>query len=109
MFFPGETIAHTFVVPFIPAEIDHVIVSYKQNGGIVLEKIVNSGFQPDRGYSKFSLVLTQAEGLMFEDNMPFTIQLNVFMKENNCRMTSRELNGETGIQYYREIMKARGG
>jgi len=108
MFFPGETIAHTFVIPFVPAEIDHVIISYKQNGGIVLEKIIDSGFTPERGQTKITLVLTQAEGLMFEDDMAFTIQLNVFMTENNCRMTSRELNGESGVQYYREIMKPRG-
>ena len=107
MFFPGETIAHTFVIPFIPTEIDHVIVSYKQNGGIVLEKIIESGFKLERGMTKFTLILTQAEGLMFEDDMAFTIQLNVRLTENDCRMTSRELNGESGIQYYREIMQTR--
>ena len=108
MFFPGETIAHTFVIPFVPNEIDHVIVSYKQNGGIVLEKTITSGFKMERGKTSFTLVLTQAEGLMFEDDMTFTIQLNVRLTENDCRMTSRELNGESGTQYYREIMQTLG-
>ena len=47
MFFPGETITHSFVIPFAANEIDHVILSYKQNGAIILEKTITSGFEAD--------------------------------------------------------------
>lgn len=105
MFFPGETVSHGFVIPFSSSDIHHVVISYKQHDQIILEKTVSSGFiNKGTGKSLFSVKLTQADGLLFFDHEPFTIQCNVFTK-GGSRHTSREIKGFTGTQYLREVMK----
>lgn len=105
MIFPGETIVYKFVVPFATNNIERIVVSYKQNGDIVFEKAITSGFQEeDENKTSVSFALTQEEGLLFSDNMPFTIQCNVLTKSGS-RHTSREMKSSSGIQYLREVME----
>lgn len=104
MFFPGETITHSFVIPFTANEIDHVILSYKQNGAIILEKTITSGFEAEEAHvTKFDYHLTQNESLLFEDNLTFTIQCNVYTV-GGTRHASQEMTSSSGIQYLREVM-----
>ena len=106
MFFPGETITHRFIIPFAADEIDHVVLSYKQNESIIFEKTINSGFENiSAGTCSLSFVFTQNEGLLFEDNSPFTIQCNVYTK-GGTRHTSYEMSSSNGIQYLREVMNS---
>ena len=46
MFYPGETITHSFTVPFVPEDIVKVIVTYKQKGRVVVVKEKTGGFDP---------------------------------------------------------------
>lgn len=46
MFYPGETITHSFSVPFEPDDIAEVIVTYKQRDHIILVKEVTDDFEP---------------------------------------------------------------
>ena len=109
MFFPGETITHTFVIPFGVNEIREVVISYKQNGSIMLEKTVTSGFISDgTGVSKVELVLSQSDSLLFDDNADFTIQINVYTV-GGTRHASHELKSSNGIQYLRELLPQGGG
>lgn len=104
MFFPGETITHIFYIPFAINEVNHVILSYKQNGAIILEKTITSGFEEDSAQStKFTYALSQNDSLLFEDNSPFTIQCNVYTT-GNTRHASHEMNSESGIQYLRDVI-----
>ena len=104
MFFPGETITHTFYIPFAINEIDNVVVSYKQNEAIILEKKITSGFEADSTQvTKFEIVFSQTDSLLFDDNRPFTIQLNVYTT-GGTRHTSHEMDSSNGVQYLREVM-----
>ena len=104
MFFPGETITHNFIIPFAKNEIAKVIITYKQNDQIILEKTVTSGFtdEPNQKTS-FDYVFSQPESLVFQDNSDFTIQLNVYMI-SGTRHASYELRGSNGVQYLREVI-----
>lgn len=108
MFFPGETITHRFVIPFNYNEVDKVILTYKQSGAIVFEKILTTGFEqvdPENPAAcVVSFSFTQSEGLLFEDNNAFTVQVNVYTKAGT-RHTSHETSSSTGVQYVREIIK----
>ena len=105
MFFPGETITHRFIIPFAANEIDKVIVSYKQNEAVMFEKIVNTGFtEQDQGSTLVEFQLSQGEGLLFADDTPFTVQLNVFTSVGT-RHTSHVLSSSSGVQYMRDVIK----
>jgi len=113
MFHPGETITHRFIIPFAVGEIDYVIVSYKQNDHIILEKKVTSDQIEDipetRNLSIVQYELTQTESLQFEDwrnedcNNSYTMQLNVYTT-SGTRHVSNVLKEQNGIQYHREVM-----
>ena len=104
MFFPGETITHVFYIPFNINEVNHIVLSYKQNGAIMFEKTVTSGFEADAtNITKVSYPLSQNESLLFEDDSPFTIQCNVYTN-GGTRHTSHEMNSESGIQYLRDVL-----
>lgn len=104
MFFPGETITHVFIIPFNRREIDHVVLSYKQNGAIMFEKTVTSGFEEDSpNTTKISYPLSQNESLLFEDDSPFTIQCNVHTVFGS-RHTSHIMDSTNGIQYLRDVL-----
>ena len=104
MFFPGETITHNFVIPFAKNEVSKVVVTYKQNDQIVLEKTITSGFV-DEGTSlcSFDYTFSQPESLAFQDNSNFSIQLNVYSVAGT-RHASYELRESNGVQYYREVI-----
>ena len=106
MFFPGETVTHRFVIPFNANDIDHVVLSYKQNDIIVFEKTITSGFESEgTNLTSFSFTFTQSEGLSFFDNASFTIQCNVFTVSGS-RHASYEIKGNNGVQYLREVMNS---
>lgn len=104
MFFPGETITHRFVIPFAANEIDKVIFSYKQKEAIMYEKVVTEGFEAEEEHvTSIEFQLTQGEGLLFSDDAPFTVQVNVYTKVGT-RHTSHEMSSSSGVQYLREVM-----
>ena len=104
MFFPGETVTHHFVIPFAANEIDKVVLSYKQKEAIMFEKTLTTGFISDgENITSVEFALTQGEGLLFADDTPFTIQVNVYLK-CGTRHTSHELNSSSGVQYLREVI-----
>lgn len=99
MFIPGETIIHNFVIPFDTTKIANVIVTYKQNGQVVLMKTVAAeAYGPQ---SQVTIHLTQDESLLFRDETSFLVQLNVIMTDGS-RCASRELKGISGIQHLRK-------
>ena len=107
MFNPGETIIHQFIVPFVADEIDKVIVSYKQEGSIVFEKTITSGFEEadDPLKSKFSIQFTQEESLIFKEMKFYFVQLNV-LTVYGTRATSKEIKGTNGAQYHKEVISS---
>ena len=104
MFFPGETITHNFVIPFMKNDIAKVIVTYKQNDHIILEKTITSGFEEiDNEKVSFDIAFSQSESLSFQDDSDYTVQLNVLAKSGS-RHASHELHGFNGAQYLREVV-----
>ena len=109
MFHPGETVVHSFIIPFVKAVIDQIIVSYKQNDYVILERKITSDDEDafvaydDPAKTKFRIQLTQNESLLFDDKADFTIQLNVYT-EGGSRHASAELKGSNGVQHHREVM-----
>ena len=107
MFFPGETITHRFIIPFAKGEIDHVVISYKQNDHILLEKTITSNSEDmsvDSAFTtKIEYTLNQTESLTFDDDLPFTMQINVY-SFGGSRHASHEINSSNGMQYFREVM-----
>ena len=110
MFYPGETVEQTFIVPFYQSDIEKAIVSYKQNDHIVLEKEATStqiynDTNPNNPvpveYSELIVVIGQDESLLFENNMFYEIQINIFSAGN--RLTSAPIKDRTGVQFYREM------
>ena len=105
MFNPGETVCHQFIIPFMASELSKVIISYKQDGDIVFEKTITSGFEPsDTGKTVVSVTLSQRESLMFQENTDFTIQLNVLVGLDGSRVTSAEIKGHNGVQHHKEVI-----
>lgn len=106
MFSPGETLIHVFTIPFDPTDIDYVVVSYKKNGEIVLEKKITEDFREhDEGVTSFIVDISQAESLLFSDCGYYTVQINVFSKDKS-RNTSKEIRSKNGIQYLKEVMNS---
>lgn len=104
MFSPGETVTHKFRVPFPAVEMSKVVVSYKQQDHLVLEKNVTSFEEGDTPtQSIVTIVFSQDESLLFENDMPFTIQINVITTAGS-RATSREMKGGTLFQHVREVI-----
>lgn len=109
MFHPGETVRHCFIIPFAKANITQIIVSYKQNDYVILERKITStdentfDYYDDPAKTKFHIELTQNESLLFEDKTDFTIQLNVFT-DMGSRHASCELKGSNGVQHHREVI-----
>lgn len=113
MFNPGETIAHTFVIPFRRVDLSEVIISYKQNDEIIFERRITSSreFMEHRGpdgeidpiRTEIRIVLTQEESLLFLELSKFTIQLNV-LTASGSRHASATINGSNGVQHHKEVM-----
>ena len=111
MFHPGETIAHTFTLPYEKGTIDKVIISYRQKDQLILEKIITSDVsmqETDDNQTIVSSVLSESESLLFHDLTTFAIQINVFFGDGEIasgRVTSDEIGDMTGIQHIRELGK----
>lgn len=117
MFFPGESICHMFVVPFVPAEISKAIISYKQDEDIVFEKTITQNDTDERGerliqeifdeeqYKSviYCIVSPQLQSLLFKDDSGLKIQVNIFTT-NGRRATSQIIKSYTGEQFYREVI-----
>lgn len=117
MFHPGETVVHSFIIPFVTSTISQIIVSYRQNDHIILERIITSAMLnlnlqggggalqnfEDPAMTKFKIELTQEESLLFNDNEKFYIQLNVYT-EAGSRHASCEIDSTSGIQHIREVI-----
>lgn len=110
MFYPGETIVQSFIVPFYQEDVEKAIVSYKQNDHIVLEKEATStqiydDTDPNNPipveYTELVIVISQEESLLFENDMSYEIQINIFNMGN--RQTSEPIKDKTGKQFYREV------
>jgi hypothetical protein len=109
VFFPGETITHRFVVPFAVKEINKVVVSYKQHESIILEKTIATGFKGEgTNITSFEIPFSQQDSLVFDDNVPFSMQINVFTNVGT-RHTSKEMNSSSGIQYLRDVISPDAG
>jgi hypothetical protein len=106
MFIPGETIIHKFYIPFITQDVSKVWLTYKQNGGVILEKEMTS-IEPFEGTSVVSLELSQEESLLFKDDAPFLAQVNVLLT-NGARCASHEMRGISGTQQLREVVTGNG-
>ena len=103
---------HTFLIPFVTDSINKIIVTYKQNDHVILERIVTSAMLVDGdalipidnpARTKFRVQLTQQESLLFEDKRDFWIQLNVFTN-GRTRHASCEIKGSNGVQHVREVI-----
>ena len=111
MFHPGETIAHTFTLPYEKSTIDKVIISYRQKDQIILEKIITSDTslqETEDNQTIVSSILTESESLLFHDLTTFGIQINVFFGDGEIasgRVTSDEIGETTGVQHIRELGK----
>ena len=104
MFSPGETVTQVFVIPFVISDVDHVVVSYKQNEVIVLEKTITGGFmEHDESSTSFAVELTQTDSLMFADCDYYNIQVNVYTV-GGSRHASKAIRDKNGLQYHREVM-----
>jgi len=105
MFSPGETVSHQFIIPFVVSEVAKVIVSYKQDGDIVFEKTITSGFEQGetQAETKFIIAFSQTESLMFHPEKPLKIQINV-ITTYGARATSKEIKSNNSAQYHREVI-----
>ena len=113
MFNPGETAIHTFVIPFVKSDLSQVIVSYKQSGDVILEKVVTSSQDfldhlDDQGNidetkTDIEIALSQEESLLFKENARYTVQLNV-LTEGGSRHASCEIKDTNGVQHHKDVM-----
>ena len=106
MFIPGETVNHQFTVPFQPSNISKAVVTYKQNGNIVLVKNVTSSSirnGPVTGSAIIAVALTQEESLMFEDESEYCVQVNL-RTTSGARAASKEMRDTTGPQHYKKVI-----
>lgn len=90
MLYPGETQYHTFTIPFASTEVSSVLVSYKQNGRVLIEKQAGNTEAIDDFTCRMSVSLSQAETMRFMDNEDITIQLNI-TGESGARVASKPI------------------
>ena len=112
MFYPGETVEQTFIVPFYESDIGEAIVTYKQNSHVVLNKVATSepiyeeveyeNEEPvleETGASKLIVRLTEKESLLFKEGN-YSMQINIF--NLGKRQTSKHINSKCGDQFLRK-------
>ena len=108
MFIPGETIAHQFYLPFVRSDISRVYITYHQEDRIILKKYVTATqLVPEGNRSHFDMDLSQEESLLFQNDKPYTFQLNVVFT-NGARATSTEMKGINGMQHIQEVVTSYG-
>ena len=100
-FHPGETFVVNFVIPFEKYDVKAVLLSFRNQDRIVYEAMSTS-IVPAKdsegnvipGKVRVGYLFSQAESLMFEENMDYTMQLNVY-GFNSSRITSKEMYAQT--------------
>ena len=107
MFNPGETVTHSFIIPFTASELSannaKIYVTYKQQDDVFLERLITSGWEVDtEATSIIEVTFTQKESLLFRDYDTYNIQLNVYI--NGARMVSQLIKSTTGIQLKKEVI-----
>lgn len=113
MFIPGETIIHTFILPFHLTEIRQIIVTYRQDDRIVYERVVNKSnpegatLVKQDNYTKLSYEISQADSLLFTDEVPFYMQVNVYTTSHS-RAVSGVIKSTSGIQFLHKVMPKAG-
>ena len=121
VFHPGETVVHSFVIPFPKSLIQQVIISYRQSDDIVFERPItrgtdefdshvvvyeyedSQGQHTDENKSRVWFQFTQIQSVLFKDVWDLHIQLNV-ITVNHSRHTSKEIRTYTGIQHIKEAI-----
>lgn len=108
MFHPGETVSHIFTIPFVKTEVSKVIVTYKQNDHIIIVKTITSETieAVTAATCKVTVAFNQEESLLFEEDKPFKMQLNVVgaTLEGSFRAASKEISSNNGVQHYKEVI-----
>lgn len=104
MFYPGETDEQEFTIPFQADTVASVVVTYKQNNITVLEKTVTELEDAEGESSIVHVHLSQEDTLLFADDRPVFIQVNVLFKSGE-RRSSFPIGWTLGNQYHRNVMK----
>lgn len=107
MFNPGETVAHQFIIPFVATELAKVVISYKQDGDIMFEKTITSGFEEyqTKANTKFTITFSQEESLTFNPLKDVFAQINV-LTVKGARASSKPIKIYTGPQYHKEVISS---
>ena len=92
----------TFYVPFSIEHVASALVTYSQNGIVLIEKSADE-FEPEGDQSSFEVHLTQEDTLRLSNNCKTVIQINV-MTQDGERYTSDPILLTTGIQSHRAVM-----
>ena len=103
--YPASTPTHTFEIPFAAENLEKVLVSYKQKGGVVLAKEVTTftNSETDENSCILAIEFTQEETLKFANNTQIFAQLNVFTTDDK-RLTSDPIEIEAGDQFERSVI-----
>ena len=104
MFYPGETIAHTFTLPYKKSEIDKVIISYRQNGHIVLEKIITSATNMEAIPSEEKVVFGDTTIVSQEEWLAENPEVVAWLEEHEAELLHEDVYDEgleeTVTRYY---------
>jgi hypothetical protein len=105
MFNPGETIVHTFYIPFKRNDVTKVIVSYKDCKDVFYIKEITSDKIIEASEDETVVIadMGQEETLMFKERSNYKIQLNVIA--GTSRFASKEMEGSTGPQHVKEVIQ----
>ena len=107
MFNPGETIVHSFIIPFPYSDISKVIATYRNmdNGVFYVKEITSVTIEPYSDNKTIARIyFSQDESLLFQQNSCFKIQINV-ITETGSRFASKEISGQTGPQHLPEVIR----
>lgn len=102
MLYPGMTDREIFYVPFSIEHVASALVTYSQNGIVLIEKSADE-FAPEGDQSSFEVHLSQEDTLRLSNNCKTVIQINV-MTNDGERYTSDPILLTTGIQSHRAVM-----
>lgn len=106
MFIPGETVTHTFIIPYEKSAINTVIISYRQKDTIILEKFITSQgnmTETEDDQTMITAALTEQESLLFVDNCQYGIQINVLFEGGGRSTSQEEIIDWTGRQHIRQV------
>lgn len=102
MLYPGMTDNETFFIPFSIENVASALVSYSQNGIVLIEKAAET-FESAGSQTSFDIHLEQEDTLRLSNNCKTVIQINV-MTNDGERYTSDPILLTTGIQSHRAVI-----